>query len=294
MIEDAGDNTDAADNLEDTKLQKLSSGPTRRQLLRRLKFDIGTPAWDIEECLRLQHTFELGAKDEATYIIQSKNLKRWITTSKSSELLVNGNRIDTAMDDVSPVSLVCAELISLFSLSKSAVVVSYFCGLHATMEDPASEWVPEMMKGLISQLLAQPKNRKLKLDLSFIKDDDIERMREDDLDTLCKVFRKLVEQLPSNMLFFCILDSITRFEVSPEAEKDAIVVLRQLIRLVNRKKKVTMKLLLTSPSDSSFVGGEDMERKVIVGDVLVVPESIDGEMQGIVNMNGVEDSFQIS
>lgn len=199
------------------------------------------------------------------------------------------------MEDMSAVSVVSAELISLFSLSKSAIVVSYFCGLHADMEDEPSEWVAEMMKSLICQLLAQPKDRHLKFDLSFIKEDDIERMQDNDLDKLCRIFKKIVQQLPSDKILFCILDSISRFEAAAEAETDVIEALRQIMDvLASRRKKITMKLLLTSPSDSSIVGDEDMEKEVTIGDVLVVPDSVDGVLQGVVNTDGVEDSVHLS
>jgi hypothetical protein len=190
------------------------------------------PGADIKECQRLQYDLDSSAKDEATFVIHSREFKHWLTKKKYNSLLVCGNWPDSAIDDISPVSLVCAELVSLFSLSKSDVVLSYFCGLHADIESDDT-WVSEMMKGLICQLLAQPRNRRLKFDLSFIDEDMTEQMQKNDLDKLCGVFRKLVQQLPSEKSLVCVLDVISRFEVS---ETDAIVALGENSKTDQNKK----------------------------------------------------------
>jgi hypothetical protein len=268
-------------------------GPSRKALLRALDFDVDGPGADIQECQRLQYDLDPSAKDEATFVIHSKEFKRWLKKKKSSSLLVCGNRPDLAMEDISPVSLVSAELVSLFSLSKSAVVLGYFCGLHADSES-FDDWISEMMKSLICQLLAQPKNRHLKFDLSFIDEDMMEHMRINNFDELCRVFRKLVQQLPSDKMLFCVLDAVSRFEVSPQAEMDAIVALGEIVKLTRTGKGITMKVLLTSPSDSAIAGEKDMGKDVIVDRVLVVPDSVDGGEQGSWNTSSIEQSVVLS
>ena len=273
---------------------KEKKGTRRREILRLLEFDVDSPSADIEECQSLQFTLGLSGKDEASCVIQSKEVECWITNStKSSSLLINGNRPDAAMDDLSPMSLVSAELISLFSLSKSMVVISYFCGLHADFHSDSIDGVPAMMKSLIGQLLAQPKDRKLAFDLSTIKDDDIERIEEDDLDVLCKMFRRVVLQLPSDKILFCIIDGISRFETWPGTEGDILQVLKLLTNLVRKKTGVVIKLLFTCPGDSLSVGDGDegIGKEVVVDNVLVVPDFVDGGKYDVWESDMIEDTI---
>jgi hypothetical protein len=119
-------------------------------------------------------------------------------------------------------------------------------------------------------------------------------MRINNFDELCRVFRKLVQQLPSDKMLFCVLDAVSRFEVSPQAEMDAIVALGEIVKLTRTGKGITMKVLLTSPSDSAIAGEKDMGKDVIVDRVLVVPDSVDGGEQGSWNTSSIEQSVVLS
>jgi hypothetical protein len=55
-----------------------------------------------------------------------------------------------------------------------------------------------------------------------------------------------------------------------------------------------MKVLLTSPSDSTIAGVEDMGKDVSVDRVLVLPDSVDGDEQGTWNTSGIEQSVVLS
>jgi hypothetical protein len=103
-----------------------------------------------------------------------------------------------------------------------------------------------MMRSLLSQLL-----------LAYLNFDlyHIDKMRDIDheqVDYLCRMFYLLIDQLPSHIIVFCIIDSITFFEEDEVLCEDSELVVQQLAHVVERTQDYgcTFKLLLTSPWNS--------------------------------------------
>ena len=95
-----------------------------------------------------------------------------------------------------------------------------------------------------------------------------------DLDSLSKLFRGLLQQLPSMTFFFLIIDGITFYERA-DRRVDFLKVIFELLNIMEDCKNVNMKLLLSYHGRSAFV--KDL---VDDDDILVVPSAIDGDFQG--------------
>lgn len=125
-------------------------------------------------------------------------------------------------------------------------------------------------------------------DLSFLVQEKLQLLAEDDVKTLCKVFQNLVIQLPKDMIIFCVIDGISLYE-SANGVEDLLHVWQRLIQLLaHRKLKAVMKLLATSPGQTLYLHDEDMMTN---GDVLLMPEEIDGNRQGVWNTEDMDESL---
>ena len=151
-----------------------------------------------------------------------------------------------------------------------------------------------MMISLIGQLLLQAKQKNVHFDLSFLAQKKQKKLRllaSDDLKTLCDIFRNLVIQLPKSIIIFCVIDGISLYE-STEGEADLLYAWQRLNQLLTHKGlKAVMKLLATSPGQTLRLHEEEVMKN---GDVLFMPEEVDGDRQGAWNSADIDDSLNQS
>ena len=218
----------------------------------------------------------------------TEELYHWLAkTHRSRAMLINGN--SDPLEYLSPLSLFTGHLTSLFAKAKPCIVLSYFCGLHMNFGDDPRSNARGMMVSFISQLLSQGKYKGVVFDLAGMIDEDFDMLKkEDDLPTLCKLFRNLVRQVPENKVLFCAVDGMSLYELSSEAD-DMLYVWRVLEGLLGDKKmKTVLKLLATCPGESGYVrDARDFKH----GDVLLVPPHVDGSRQGVWNTNDLDSSI---
>jgi hypothetical protein len=270
----------------------MAQTPRRKKVLRALNFNKAELSSDIEQCRSLQHTLKHGTLEEASAIIRSEELEQWLLSpTRSSDLLINGNRPDAGADPMSPLSLVIAELATICSLSKNAVVTSYFCGLHADFGQSATAGPAAMLRSFIGQIVKQSSAKKFGYDLSSIDEHDWESAADLDLEVIGNILHDLVFQLPKDKILFFLVDGISAYEAWNDAEHDLQAALKVLAELVRKKTDVVVKVLLTCPGTSMHVGDDGGEKEIGVDDVLTLSENVDTGMRGIWDMEDMEESF---
>lgn len=128
------------------------------------------------------------------------------------------------------------------------------------------------MRNLIGQLLQSHPG----FDLSAVT--KLRQLRRDDVHGLCGVFHELIQQLPDDVIVFCIVDGVTEFEDRMALKETGEEVVRALVLAVEmciqRRGSgggCIFKLLLTSQRNSRrfwrLVTSE-------VGEVVWVPERV--------------------
>lgn len=274
-----------------SKEQPTQAGMNRKEVLKNLDFDPGTIKDDLESCQELQSTLDLRAQDEASWVIQSDKLRLWLTLPESRDLLINGHRSD-ALEQLSPLSLVCAELVSLFRIAKDAIVASYFCGLHSDYDQDEKASFPGMLASLIGQIIHQSKRKKFNLDYSCIEITRKKLGRR----ALSNVFGTIVRQLPKDKIFYCIIDGISLYEAMDDSgdSSDTIYFLRKLYKLLKpavERNSATMKLLLTCPGESMNIGDPQFGFSIQAEDILDV-DCVDGDRQGVLEMEELRRSVR--
>ncbi|KAL9064056.1 MAG: hypothetical protein Q9161_009113 [Pseudevernia consocians] len=261
-----------------------------KKVLKVMRYDQISPVLDIEHCLELADAMEPTDIDRASWVMGAEEFHSWLNEPKNCRsILINGN--SDPLEITSPLSLLCAHLTHLFVAAKPVFVVSYFCGLHMDLVTDYRANAQGMMISLIGQLLLQAKQKNVHFDLSFLAQKKLQLLAVDDLKTLCNIFRNLVVQLPKDKIILCIIDGISLYE-STDGDADLLYAWQRLNQLLAHKHlKAVMKLLATSPGQTLRLHEEDL---MMNGDVLFVPEEVDGNRQGAWNSADIDDSLEQS
>lgn len=127
-----------------------------------------------------------------------------------------------------------------------------------------------MMRGLLAQLLLAYRD----FDLGSIQ--RMQNLDFDDVNDLCHVFDQLIDQLPHNIVVFCVIDAISFYEDKPTVREEASILVQALAGVAERTRETggAFKLLLTSPRNTKFY--KDMVYQE--ADVLWMPDRV--ERQG--------------
>ncbi|KAL3420932.1 hypothetical protein PVAG01_07377 [Phlyctema vagabunda] len=184
-------------------------------------------------------------KAYAATVARNKKFRAWLVEDSTSRaLLVNGYN-DEVSDFESPFSFLCAQVITMFEHTDSALVVSFFCRCHTGYDDSLiAPGATGLISSLAGQLISQMQSKGVSPDLSFLDDEDCHRIKRGDIDTLCFLFRKLVLQLPREKILICALDEISLYE-SPDKRAETDRVMNELSRLLRREPNAVVKLLVT-------------------------------------------------
>lgn len=208
-------------------------------------------------------------QDRVEWMMQSPKLREWlIFTPKSRTLLINGNG-DTN-ETFSPTTFLAAKLSESLGHMEPIMSQHFFCSLHtSSRKDNMAD-----ATGLINSFVCQLLDRDVSWDLNFLSPTDLGNIEHNDLDSICALFRKLIQQLPNPTFLFWIIDGINYYERA-ERRKDFLKVVHELLGIMNDCENVVIKLLLTCPGRSLYV--KDALGKE---DVLNVPLVVDGGRQG--------------
>ena len=196
----------------------------------------------------------------ASAVMKSDVFKRWMTTPKSSALLVNGN-FSVADDSWNvnqvPHSWLCAELIydldskvnrpSMKANETVCFYVAWFCNLpHRFRYDPSL-----IMVSFVAQLLVELVERTSKIPGSRVELEDIPDLdssfRFGQVEEWHRLFLKLLENLPSQAMVFCLIDDIT-CSVERDQGETLDTILANMLGLVrNPENDLVFKLFVTAP-----------------------------------------------
>lgn len=218
------------------------------------------------------------AKDRASFVANSRKLQLWLTDpTKSQALNINGDFKHDA--HTPPFSFLCAEMLHLYGSVQNTYAIAYFCHLHSDSWRNQRANARGMMISLIGQLLSLRGS----FDLSFIDQKTIGEVKADGIRALCRIFRRLVFQLPEEAVLFCCIDTISIYETSDRLEETRFA-FRTITRLLAAKKwKGTFKLLITSSGRSLGI-----EAYLNEEEILRVPDDIDGNRLGVMDLRNLK------
>ncbi|KAJ2978700.1 hypothetical protein NUW58_g7413 [Xylaria curta] len=214
------------------------------------------PNMDLSHALAEQGRFSLRTQGQVNSLLEHEQFLDWLSRSHPSLILVDANIRESALEHVSAISVFSSTLVTslIGAYPDTAVVVHFFCGLHAS---PYDAWYGPtgLVRSLILQLLMKldardPEMRSWSLD--FINDRGfLQNLEQHSLLDLCSALHWLLYEFTPDTYVYCIVDSISCFDVS-RLLKDLGIVMEELRKIVNDKKMVpVIKILLTNPFEST-------------------------------------------
>lgn len=210
---------------------------------------IDTLSKDIEQCSSPLIVSSERVIQRLSSLTRNDTVRNWLReSSEASAVLIHGR--GPANNPISPLSYLCAQMSNKYTGRPGHLVLSHFCSLHKD-SNPAT-----MMSLLIKQLLSDPSVQ------PYFEFASIEKHKKDikkkNLDVLCRVFRMLITQLlPSNMVVFCLIDSISYYEVPVHRAqtRTILAMMESLVRAQRARKrephhKMVFKLMVTDGARS--------------------------------------------
>lgn len=219
---------------------------------------------DLAHCLRGVSTMSRPEQDRAVWVMKSEKLRSWMLETSSSTLLLNGNSPTTTAR--SPMSFVCARLISTLKESKPFIVLHFFCGQHIAYETDENASPLGMMNSLLAQLLMQHSNFE-------ISSQDLASISKNTIDDVLALFAKLVQQLPATSMVFCIVDGISLYQ-NGERLEDTKVVMDKLCEMIEGEKGAIFKALFASATRTRY-----LPESLGTEDTLTVPRNVASQTQ---------------
>jgi hypothetical protein len=197
--------------------------------------------------------------------MRSQKLGEWLTSAKSQTLLVNGNceHLET-----SPLASNCIRLLQSLEPVAPIYAVHYFC--NSDDREFTSNYdrsAIRVLRSSIGQMLA---NYYI-LTLDFLNWTDL-GIWSTDLKALYQTLKRLVNQLPTSVGLFFVLD-ISVSSKEPQMVEETRLAIIQLLK-AQLKTSAILKVLITSPNlepYSKWLRKEKME----IDDTLQLPEHVD-------------------
>ena len=239
-------------------------------LLRALNFDPipKTAAQDTSTLLHIVGNLSFGSQDRAVALITSSVMQKWLTSTVSLPLIVNGHMFSSEGEiRQSPLSYFCAKLINSILPSRTSLqaaknrgvfAVNWFCGQHTNFNDYGpgmSDYdahPPGMLNNLLGQLIVQL------LECTSLTQFDHLSVSSNDprLSELCDLFVLLVEALPRGSMLFIVIDGISYYE-DEERREECMEVVSMLTEITRGgpgfRNECLTKLVVTAPLRSHCV-----------------------------------------
>ena len=172
---------------------------------------------ELERVLLERSRLRPRAQGQANSALYHAGFQRWLARSRSGLVLVDAN-LPGEPERLSAVSVFAATLVaSLVTARPQAVVVHFFCGLHASPGD--AEYGPNgLLRSVATQLVLKLVELE-RLDVSFVNDEaylaELRSRDPTDLQAcvaLCQALYELVAQFPEGAEVYCIIDSVSWFD----------------------------------------------------------------------------------
>lgn len=204
------------------------------------------PYLDLDRCQQMSKALDLASQDRIQWMMKAQKLSEWLTSPKSRTLLINGNM--PGNEAFSPTTILCAQLLQSLQAVSPIITVHFFCSLHTISRDGLESDATGLFKSLITQLLM----RDLSWHLGFLSSKDLDRLKDDDFDTIAMLFWELIQQSPPKTFMFWVIDGITFYERSAR-RRNFVRLIEELLDVMEQSQNVVVKLLLTCHGRSVFV-----------------------------------------
>ncbi|KAF6230427.1 hypothetical protein HO133_004769 [Letharia lupina] len=227
-----------------------------------------TAAKDASILLHIVGNLSSGSQDRTVALITSPVIQKWLTSTVSLPLIVNGQMFSSEGETrQSPLSYFCTKLVdsilppstsSQTSRNRTVFAVRWFCGQHTNCYDYGPGLTdyeahpPGMLSNMLVQLIVQL------LECSFLPQLDHLSLPKNDpqLFELCSLFNLLVGALPRGSILFIVIDGISYYE-DEERREECMEVLSTMMELTRggpgSANGCLIKLLVTSPLRSHHV-----------------------------------------
>lgn len=214
------------------------------------------PIKDIGKALAEQGRFTLASQGQVQSLFGHYQFLQWLDLPEPGLIFVDANIDKFALDSLSPVSVFCATFVtSMMEVRPDDALAYFFCGLHAL---PGDAWYGPngLVRSLIVQLLMKlvDMDREMaRWNLDFINHSDyLWELERHDLHSLCIALHSLLYEFPPGMTVYCIIDSVSRFDVDRLFEDLALVMDCLEAVIEDDALPATVKVLLTNPSRSTL------------------------------------------
>lgn len=200
-------------------------------------------ASDLQGVKELDSTLSKRDKSKADHVLQTELFQQWMACLGPAKLLIHGNFRGSRT--VSPLSLLSATLTEAARADQNRLVsLVFFCGCHLDREEDPFSGGRALMQTLISQLLQQQPHTSISTSPWEL---DMDRVRQGDLQQICRLLNLLVHRLPGEVTLFCLIDGMVYYE-RDEFIDEMHYVLTEIMRLVGDPTiQSNVKLLITSP-----------------------------------------------
>ncbi|KAK3293848.1 uncharacterized protein B0H64DRAFT_398821 [Chaetomium fimeti] len=216
------------------------------------------PSVDLGQALAEQGRQSVKNQGHVQSLLSHDQFLHWLSHQHPSLILVDANIRESALASVSAISVLSSTLATslMQAYADEAVVISFFCGMHASPAD-ALYGPTGLIRSLMIQLLMKldttdPEMREWNLD--FINDRVfVQNLERHSLPDLCSALHELLFQFKPNTPVYCIIDTISAFDAE-HLSRDLEIVFGCLQRIIDDQSLVPIfKVLITNPGESTRV-----------------------------------------
>ncbi|KAI2466562.1 hypothetical protein F4781DRAFT_405303 [Annulohypoxylon bovei var. microspora] len=229
----------------------------RTSLLQQLAYDQHPLHDDCNSILSIRKGLGSGLETERILTAQNHpQLQAWMSLNSSSILLVDGG---CAVSSDCEISYVSAQIVeSILQLSNQAhdrnstssvfiTPLAFFCSRHRNRRRDIFARPKGVVTALLSQLLDQFHGFSAK-ELQACQND----LAADDIESVCRAFRRLIKRLPANYIVVLVLEGID--VLMEEKTRGALrYILQSLLEAHGGKHAATLKFLFTCTTSSESV-----------------------------------------
>lgn len=204
----------------------------------------------------------------AEQLVRTRQIREWLTAPSSAQLLVHGNYDRTA--HISGLSLFCMSLThTLGERAPQFIPLTFFCGLHV---DPplgghAHTGGRLLLQSFIRQLLERYDFHRSQQ--PGPPPEEARLIQNGDVAALCRLFEALVHALPHGVVLFCIVDGVLYYEREDFKDDLSRVLVCILGLSQDRRLRVPVKVLITSPTKTLLVRGPFTDDRILTMEGLV-------------------------
>ena len=198
---------------------------------------------DLDVMTRSAQSCDVRSQGAMHWVFQSARFKFWLQSQLPDILAVNGN-FEDGVARYSATTLLCGMLIRSLQEQEATHVLHFFCGAHNSRRDSSAG-----PRGLIHSLIAQLLSIQ-QFDVGFLQSRQWEEgIKANNVGVYCLLFFRLVEQLPSSVIF-CVIDGVSLLETEGWIEDLQLVLQTLLNTAADEQLNTRIKLLATSTSRS--------------------------------------------